>query len=140
MITRKLILTAFALVAACFVLRPLAAQVSNVVLPQDKGPDKINVSSYPPAMQKAYKQFANKCSKCHTLARPINTSMTRTGWERYVKRMMHKPNSGISNKHGKQIFEFLAYDQVHRKDKNPKAFHPTLTLEQIQKLQEKQLK
>ena len=48
--------------------------------------------------------------------------MTREEWERYVKRMMHKPNSGISDNQGKEIFDFLMYDQTDRKDKNPKAF------------------
>ncbi len=118
-------------------LLALLAQTSNVVLPQDKGPDKIDVSAYPPETQKAYKLFTTKCSKCHTIARPINTIMTRDEWERYVKRMMHKPNSGISDSQGKEIFEFLIYDQTNRKDKNPKAFYRALTDEEIQKLQSK---
>jgi hypothetical protein len=111
-----------------------AAQTSNVVLPQDKGPDKVDVSSYPAATQSAYKLFTSKCSKCHTIARPINTTMKRDEWERYVKRMMHKPNSGIGDAQGKQIFDFLLYDQTQRKDKNPKAFFPALSDEEIQKL------
>jgi mono/diheme cytochrome c family protein len=112
----------------------LVAQTSSVVLPQDKGPDKIDVSAYPAEMQKAYKVFAGKCSKCHTIARPINTMMSRDEWERYVKRMMHKPNSGINDSQGKDIFGFLNYDQTHRKDKDPKAFFRALTDEEIQKL------
>lgn len=116
----------------------LIAQSSNVTLPQDKGPTKIDVSSYPPEQQKAYKVFADKCSKCHTIARPINTTMSRPEWERYVKRMMHKPNSGISNSQGKDIFEFLAYDQQVRKDKNPSAFYKSLSDEEIEKLKAQQ--
>lgn len=116
----------------------LAAQSGNVVLPQDKGPDKINVSNYPPAQQQAYKLFTSKCSTCHTIARPINTTMTLPEWERYVKRMMHKPNSGISNAQGKEIYEFLAYDQVNRKDKNPSAFSKFLSDEEIEKLKAQQ--
>ncbi len=112
----------------------LAQSGDKIALPQDKGPDKIDVSGYPAEMQAAYKLFASKCSKCHTIARPINTMMTRSEWERYVKRMMHKPNSGISDKQGKEIFDFLVYDQVNRKDKNPKAFFPALSDEEIQKL------
>jgi hypothetical protein len=113
----------------------LAAQGnSNVVLPQDKGPDKVDISAYPAEMQKDYKLFTGKCSKCHTIARPINTMMTRAEWERYVKRMMHKPNSGISDSQGKSIFEFLAYDQANRKDKDPKAFFKALSDEEIEKL------
>ena len=117
----------------------LAAQSSsNVTLPQDKGPAKIDVSSYPADQQKAYKVFADKCSKCHTIARPINTTMPRPDWERYVKRMMHKPNSGISDSQGKTIFEFLAYDQENRKDKNASAFFKSLSDDEIEKLKAQQ--
>ena len=112
----------------------LLAQTSNIVLPQDKGPDKIDVSAYPAPTQAAYKLFSSKCSKCHTIARPINTMMKRDEWERYVKRMMHKPNSGISDNQGKDIFEFLVYDQTNRKDKNPKGFFRALSDEEIEKL------
>ena len=115
----------------------LAQGGDNLALPQDKGPDKIDVSSYPAEIQAGYKLFASKCSKCHTIARPINTMMTRAEWERYVKRMMHKPNSGIADKQGKDIFEFIVYDQVNRKDKNPKAFFPALSDEEITKLKAK---
>lgn len=124
--------------AACSLPLFLVAQSGNVTLPQDKGPDKINVSTYPPEQQKAYKVFATKCSKCHTIARPINTTMTLPEWERYVKRMMHKPNSGISDSQGKEIYEFLAYDQVNRKDKNPSAFSKFLSDEEIEKLKAQQ--
>jgi hypothetical protein len=115
----------------------LAAQ-SNVNLPQDKGSDKVNISSYPAEMQKNYKVFTDKCAKCHTIARPINTAMTKDEWARYVKRMMHKPNSGISDTQGKAIYEFLAYDQENRKDKNPSAFFKALSDEEIEKLKAEQ--
>ena len=116
----------------------LVAQSSNVTLPQDKGPAKIDVSSYPAAQQQGYKVFTDKCAKCHTIARPINTTMTKDEWERYVKRMMHKPNSGISDAQGKQIFEFMVFDETERKDKNPKAFFPALSDEEIEKLKAQQ--
>lgn len=126
--------------ALVFMIAPLYlfAQSSNVSLPQDKGPNKIDVSSYPPEQQKDYKVFDSKCSKCHTIARPINTTMTKPEWERYVKRMMHKPNSGISDSQGKAIFEFLAYDQETRKDKNPSAFYKSLSDDEIEKLKAQQ--
>lgn len=128
---------AFTTLALMFAPLSLVAQ-SNVALPQDKGPSKIDVSSYPPAQQQGYKVFENKCAKCHTIARPINTTMTKEEWERYVKRMMHKPNSGISDSQGKTIFEFLAYDQATRKDKNPSAFYKMLTDDEIEKLKAQQ--
>jgi hypothetical protein len=114
------------------------AQSSNVTLPQDKGPASINVSSYPADQQKNYKTFVDKCAKCHTIARPINTTMTTPEWARYVKRMMHKPNSGISDTQGKSIYEFLAYDQENRKDKNASVFFKSLSDEEIEKLKAQQ--
>jgi hypothetical protein len=124
------------LIQIMMLLAPLSlvAQTSNVVLPQDSGPDKIDVSAYPAPQQAAYKVFSSKCSKCHTIARPINTMMKRDEWERYVKRMMHKPNSGIGDSQGKQIFDFVTFDEVARKDKNPKVFFPALSDEDIAKL------
>ena len=128
------------LIAVAVAATPLSlmAQTSNVTLPQDKGPATINVSQYPPEQQKQYKLFSDKCSKCHTLARPINTAMSDPEWARYVKRMMHKPNSGISDSQGKTIFEFLAYDQATRKDKNPSAFYKMLSDDEIEKLKAQQ--
>ena len=130
------LLAMLGLAGACGLMQ--AQNTSGVDLPQDKGPDKIDVAAYPPEMQKSYKVFAAKCSKCHTIARPINTIMTRAEWERYVKRMMHKPNSGISDKNGKEIFDFIIYDETERKDKNPKAFFKALTDEEIKALKAKQ--
>ena len=113
----------------------LLAQPGDVVLPQDRGPAKIDVSAYPAPVQTAYRLFSTKCSKCHTIARPINTTMKWDEWAHYIKRMLLKPNSGITGNQGKEIFEFLIYDQTNRKDKNPKAFFPALSDGEIQKLQ-----
>ena len=130
----KSMTVAIFLVTAGFLALVWAQQASTVTLPQDKGPDKIDVTKYPTEMQEAYKVFSEKCSKCHTLARPVNTSMTKDEWGRYVKRMMHKPNSGINDKQGKQIFDFMVYDQENRKDKDPKAFYKALSDEELDKL------
>ncbi len=133
----KHVIRAIALACLCAPLL-LGAQSNNVTLPQDKGPDKLDVSKYPAEQQKSYKLFVDKCSKCHTIARPINTTMTQPEWSRYVKRMMHKVNSGISDTQGKAIYEFLAYDQENRKDKNPSAFFKSLSDEEIEKLKAQQ--
>ncbi len=81
----------------------------------DKGAAAIDVSGYPEKMQEYYKVFAKRCSKCHTLARPINSSYAGIEWKRYVKRMMRKPGSGINPKNGKKIVEFLMHDSEVRK-------------------------
>ena len=87
------------------------------ILAYDKGPAKIDVSKYPADMKANYKVFADKCAKCHTIARPINCEFAlEDEWERYIKRMMNKAGpSVISAKDGKEIFEFLVFDSKTRK-------------------------
>jgi hypothetical protein len=82
----------------------------------DKGPAKIDVSKYPKDIQDKYKLFSVKCSKCHTLARPINSDyVLEDEWQRYVKRMMQNAGTFISADDGKAIYEFLVYDSKIRK-------------------------
>jgi len=82
----------------------------------DAGPKTIDASKYPAEQQPAYKLFQTKCSSCHAIARGINTEMVLPGdWERYIKRMMFKPNSGISNEEGKTLYRFMVYDASARK-------------------------
>lgn len=96
----------------------LAAQATKV-FPADKGPktiDKKILDTYPKGMQEIYyKLFRKRCSKCHTLARPINTTLTPTKWQEYVKRMMNKPGSGIKPAEAREIWKFLVYDTYRRK-------------------------
>lgn len=96
----------------------LAAQATKV-FPADKGPktiDKKILDTYPKDMQEIYyKLFSKRCSKCHTLARPINTTFTPTKWQEYVKRMMNKPGSGIKPAEAKEIWKFVVYDTYTRK-------------------------
>ncbi len=94
--------------------------------PQDNGPYKLDVKGYPKQLQKDYKIFSRKCGVCHSLARPLNTCMSPTQWKHYVDKMRHKPGSMIDKKQAEAIKAFLVYDQVHRKDKNPKKFFPAL--------------
>jgi cytochrome c5 len=82
----------------------------------EKGPKTIDVSKYPKEMQENYKIFTKTCSKCHSLARPINSNYALPDeWERYIKRMKRKPGSGISSSNAKAIYEFLVYDSQLRK-------------------------
>ena len=82
----------------------------------DEGPKTIDVSQYPADQQKAYKLFQAKCVTCHAVARGINTDMVvPADWERYIKRMMYKPNSGISQTEARTLFRFLVYDASARK-------------------------
>jgi hypothetical protein len=118
---RSIAAVLLALVAFAGVARIVHAQKDEPVDPRilayDKGPAKIDVSKYPPDMQKKYALFSKKCSSCHTIARPINCEYVLDDeWERYIKRMMRKAGpSLISVDDGKQIFDFLSYDSKMRK-------------------------
>jgi hypothetical protein len=82
----------------------------------EKGPATIDVSKYPDGIKDNYEVFSTKCTQCHKLSRPINSDYaTPDEWSRYIKRMMHKPGSGISNADGKKIYDFLVYDSSIRK-------------------------
>jgi cytochrome c5 len=86
------------------------------ILGFDKGPAVIDVAAYPAGIRKGYAIFREKCTLCHTLARPINSDFALPDeWSRYVKRMMYKPGSMISPANGKKIYEFLVYDSSVRK-------------------------
>lgn len=89
-------------------------------LPFDKGPDKIDVSKYTQEMQDIYSNvFTKKCSKCHTIARPINAPYALPAeWNKYIKKMMKKPGSAINPIAAKKIYKFLVYDSsIRKKDK-----------------------
>jgi hypothetical protein len=86
-------------------------------LPFDNGPSTIDVSAYTPEMQKIYTNiFAKTCSKCHTIARPINAPYALPEeWNKYIRKMMKKPGSGVSPDLARQIYKFLIYDSAIRK-------------------------
>ena len=82
----------------------------------EKGPATINVSGYPQGIQSDYEVFAQKCTQCHKLSRPINSDYALPDeWSRYVHRMMNKPGSGIGGSEAKKIYDFLVYDSSVRK-------------------------
>lgn len=65
-----------------------------------------------------YDLFAEKCTRCHAMARPIaallsgttpisQESFDREGIKKYVVKMMRKPNSGIDKEDAKEIIVFL---------------------------------
>jgi hypothetical protein len=84
------------------------------VFEADLGRAWIDVTAYPPEQQKSYALFAQKCSKCHTLARPINSSLQGGDWSAYVSRMSRKAGSGISPRDGDVILSFLLFDSAKR--------------------------
>jgi hypothetical protein len=97
--------------------------------------DSIDVSTYPQDIQDAYQVFAVRCSRCHTLARPLNARITDAQhWVRYVTRMRRNPTSGINEKNAQVILHFLLYymhqraqDAKEAEEPNEPASDPTVT-------------
>ena len=74
------------------------------------GLSRAEVAELPPRVAEAYGLFAQKCSRCHTLARPLTASIDDDAhWERYVGRMRRQAGSGISPADGTEILVFLKY-------------------------------
>ena len=95
---------------------PLDAETKARIERFEKGALTIDVSKYPEGIRDNYEVFSTKCTQCHKLSRPINSDYASPDeWSRYVKRMMHKPGSGIDGATGKKIYEFLVYDSSIRK-------------------------
>ncbi len=68
----------------------------------------LNEATMTPELRADYDVFAQKCSKCHSLAKPLNSHVDDDGvWIRYVAKMRRQPASGISQRDGEAILRFL---------------------------------
>jgi hypothetical protein len=78
-------------------------------------------AALPPDLYADYLVFAQRCSKCHSLARPLNSGIDSDEyWKLYVERMRRQPGSGISVADTVPILRFLhAYSIEQRKKKEP---------------------
>jgi hypothetical protein len=79
------------------------------------GLEPETVATFPSEIAAAYDVFALKCSRCHTLSRPLSASIEDYDhWVHYVARMRKMPGSGISPGDGDTILVFLKYYTEHR--------------------------
>jgi hypothetical protein len=70
----------------------------------------LDTSKMPENVRADYSVFAHKCSKCHSLARPLSANITDDEqWVLYVNRMRRQPGSGISYTDQDAILRFLRY-------------------------------
>lgn len=90
----------------------------------------LNVAELPPGIRDDYGLFAQRCSKCHSLARPLESGITDDGfWKAYVARMRRQPSSGISQADETPILRFLHYYSVEQSQSHPTEpteGHPTV--------------
>jgi hypothetical protein len=109
-------MNAIALTGAAVLALLVTASPKKDFDPRDAGPGTIDVSRYPPDLQKHYDIYAAKCAKCHPLARSINAKFTAVEWKRYMKRMIRRPNSGINEEQAAAIYDFLKYRSTSNQD------------------------
>ncbi len=72
--------------------------------------DGLDVAQLPAEVRPDYTVFARRCSKCHQLARPLNSGIREDAmWADYVERMRRQPGSGITRADTVPILRFLHY-------------------------------
>ncbi len=74
--------------------------------------DPIEADSLPIGQQENYQVFRVRCSKCHTLEKPLNVHLSAEYWRRYIAKMQRRPGSGINQESGSKILEFLLYREA----------------------------
>lgn len=84
--------------------------------------DGLDPKILPAAVQADYALFAERCSKCHSLARPLNSGIDDNDyWDLYVERMRRQPGSGISVDDTHVILRFLYYYAAVQRARNPSS-------------------
>ena len=70
----------------------------------------LDPATLAPEVRGDYAVFERKCSKCHSLARPLQAGITDDEfWKEYVERMRRQPASGILPSDEEPILRFLHY-------------------------------
>jgi hypothetical protein len=99
--------------------------------------EALDPSSLPDNVRADYEVFAQRCSKCHSLQRPLASGITDDDqWSRYVARMRRQPGSGISKADEAPILRFLHYyaqREVERKTPKTDKVEKVEKVEQVEK-------
>lgn len=75
-----------------------------------------DTSRMPEGVRADYAVFADRCSRCHSLARPLSAGIDDdVAWKRYVDTMRLKPGSGISLADEAPILRFLHWYSTQRR-------------------------
>ena len=78
----------------------------------------LDASKLPEPVRADYEVFARKCSKCHSLARPLGAGITDDEqWAMYVARMRRQPGSGIFADDEVAILRFLRFHAAELRKK-----------------------
>ncbi|MGF1512008.1 MAG: hypothetical protein ACFB9M_21155 [Myxococcota bacterium] len=103
-------MTSFGRCALILAFAGLVAACSTASPGRRGGLSPTQVTELPEDIRVAYELFSIRCSRCHTLARPLNSGITDPRhWRIYVARMKQMPGSGISRRDADRILQFLDY-------------------------------
>jgi hypothetical protein len=81
----------------------------------------LDPATIPEDVRPDYALFAQRCSKCHSLARTLTSGIDEDAyWVDYVARMRRQPASGISQEDTVGILRFLHYFSIEEKRKSGK--------------------
>ncbi len=73
----------------------------------------LDVAALPADIRAEYGVFAQRCSKCHSLTRALNSGISDDHyWQLYVERMRRQPASGITLDDVPVVRRFLHYYSV----------------------------
>lgn len=101
-------------------MRRLAIALGLVGLAAACGPPAwIDVRDYPPQMQADYALFAERCTRCHGIDRPLNARVAAGGWSGYVRRMARHPGAGLSEAEQRRIARFLEFHHTRTRRQAP---------------------
>jgi hypothetical protein len=90
--------------------RGVAAALALALLGCATAGEGLDVATLPRDVRPDYEVFARRCSKCHSLARPLGAGILDDAhWVDYVDRMRRQPGSGISPADVPPILRFLHY-------------------------------
>ena len=82
----------------------------------------LDAARLPVEVRGDYALFAHRCSKCHPLARALNSGIDEDRvWVDYVTRMRRQPASGISREDAAQILRFLHYYSLEQQQRKREA-------------------
>jgi hypothetical protein len=110
---------------ALFALVACLAALGSTACTAESRSEAIDPRTLPEDIRPDYAVFAQRCSKCHSLSRPLNSGITDDDyWAMYVARMRRQPESGISLEDSKVVLRFLHYyslQQLAKKEHPPSA-------------------
>jgi hypothetical protein len=76
----------------------------------------LDVATVPAGLRADYELFAQRCSRCHSLSRPLNARISSDDhWRQYVTRMRRMPGSGIAPDDVPALLRFLTWYSAARR-------------------------